>query len=67
MSVEDAGTASRLKSCADGNHTLVAVATASNEKLTDVVGLFGKCPDSENSSRNPVMASLKIVALMKYC
>ena len=66
--VEDAGVASKLKSgVVDGDHTLVLVATASRANVTDVVGLFGMCPDSENSSRRPVAASLYMAALRKYC
>jgi hypothetical protein len=57
--VDDAGTASKLKSAAvDRDHTLVLVASAWNEKVTEVVRVLGMCPDSENSRRNPVMASL---------
>jgi hypothetical protein len=59
MVVEDAGTASKLKfGVEDGDHAFVLVATASNEKVTDELGPFGMCPDSENSSRKPVAASL---------
>src|SRR6267143_3560667 len=66
--VEDAGVASKLKSgVLDGDQTFVLVATASNENVTDVMGLFCKCPDSENSSRRPVAASLYMAALRKYC
>ena len=58
MVVDNAGVASKLKSGAvEAAHTSVVVATASNENVTDVVGLLAKCPDSETSSKKPVAAS----------